>query len=169
MSCDIYVSLIAPESCLPVFLLNSIMPWSSSQLLEFCFVACTAVSLSHTAYQMRNALALANSKSGPIRPDSMSTQLSTIIVPIQGFLTLTVPIVYIVTLVYCGMQQPTWMKALALPNVLYHVTAEGMRRNTIRVLACVLSMSLQRFSEQAFQHLGDQYHPIGVRMHSSSF
>ena len=141
--------------------------FSSSQLLELFVVLCTADHYRYALTKIGDAAALAQSKSGAVRPDSMPTRLSTFITPLQGLVHFIVPTVYIFSVIGLGFRQPQWMEAIALPEAVYGVQLEGLWKNALRVLACVASIALQGLSDAAFEHLDDQFHPIGVRVYFS--
>ncbi|KAF8556524.1 hypothetical protein OG21DRAFT_618170 [Imleria badia] len=150
--------LVAPSS----FLFISAM-FSSSQLLELFVVLCTADHYRYAFSKIGDASAHARLKSGPVRPDSMPTRLSVLITPLQGFTHFIVPTIYIFSVLSVGFHQPQWMHSLALPDVVNGVQLEGLWKNAVRVLACVASIALQTLSDYAFEHLDDQFHPIGRR------
>ncbi|KAH0833448.1 hypothetical protein J3R83DRAFT_12563 [Lanmaoa asiatica] len=139
------------------------MPFSSSQLLELFVFLCTADHFRYGISKIGTASALAESKSGPVRPDSMPTRLSTLITSFQVLTHFLVPTIYSFAVVNARFQQPPWMNVLALPDVVFGIEVEGMWKNTLRVLACVASIAFQRLSDDAFEHLGDQFHTIGRR------
>ena len=140
--------------------------YSSSQLLELFVVLCTADHFRYGISKIMSASAYAQSKSGPVRPDSMPTRLSVRISQLQGLTYFLVPTIYIIAVVSLGFQQPLWMNAFALSEVVCGFGLQGLWKNTVRVLACIASIALQTLSDDAFEHLGDQFHPIGVRMRS---
>jgi hypothetical protein len=155
--------IIGPHQSGPcTFLLISTM-YSSNQLLELFVVLCTADYYRYDFSKTKSASAYARSKSGPVRPDSMPTPLSVNITTLQRLAYLLVPTIYILAVGSLGFQQPPWMNALALPEMVCGVGREGLSKSAVRVLACVASIALQTLSDDAFQHLGDQFHPIGVR------
>lgn len=141
--------------------------YSSSQLLELFVVLCTADYYRYDFSKIADAAAYARSKSGPVRPDSMPTPLSVHITMFERLTYLLVPTTYIVAVVSLGLQQPRWMNALALPEVVAGFGMEGLLKNAMRVLASVASIALQSLADDAFEHLGDQFHHIGVRTQRS--
>ncbi|KAH0833447.1 hypothetical protein J3R83DRAFT_12562 [Lanmaoa asiatica] len=137
---------------------------SSSQLLELFVFLCTADHFRYGISKIGAAFALAESKSGPVRPDSMPTRLRVALFGLlQAFITFLVPMVYSFAIVTARFQRPQWMNAFALPEVILGVNVEGTWKNTVRVLVCVAGIAMRRLSDDAFEHLGDQYHPIGRR------
>ena len=139
---------------------------SSSQLLELIVVLCSAQGFFYAISRTRSALAHAQSISGPVRPDSVPALSSAPFTAVQVIVVFLVPTVYIFTVVGAGLQWPLWMYAFAFPEVIFGVRVEGFWKNTLRVLACVVNISLRRISDSVYEHLSDQYHPIGVRARS---
>ncbi|KAG9316131.1 hypothetical protein JVU11DRAFT_3808 [Chiua virens] len=130
---------------------------SPSQLLEFFVVLCTADHFRYGIAKVAAAFSFAESKSGPVRPDSLPTRLSALVIPLQGFTYVIFPAIYIFTVLQARLQQPSWMNVLALPDQGYH-----WQKNIIRVFASVVSVALQRLTDDVIEHLGDQFHSIGV-------
>ncbi|KAG8212896.1 hypothetical protein J3R82DRAFT_11237 [Butyriboletus roseoflavus] len=135
--------------------------FSSSQILEFFIVLCTAHHYRYDITSFRSASAHAESKSGPVQSASMPTRLYRFITPLQAFTYFLFPTIYIFAVVNDRFQQPSWMDAFALPEMVGGVKVDGIRKNAVRVLACVATIALQRLSDDVFEHLGDQFHPIG--------
>ncbi|KAF8124803.1 hypothetical protein EV363DRAFT_1403066 [Boletus edulis] len=136
---------------------------STDQLLEIFVVLCIVDHYRYAFSKIGKASAYARSKSGPVRPDSMPTRLSVLITPFQGFVHFLVPTVYMISVIASGFNRPQWMHALALPDAMFGVELDDLRKNAVRVFACVASISLQGVSDDAFLHLDDQFHPIGRR------
>ena len=146
------------------FLLISSMSFSPSQLIELLVVLCNLFQFRYLFSRVKSALAHAEAKSGPVRRDTVPTHLSGIFFTIlQLSVCSLVPLVYTIGIVGAGLRQPAWMDALALPKVVAGVRLEGFWENIVRVLACVGSILSGRITDSAFEHLSDQYHPIGVR------
>ena len=139
------------------------MSFSPNQLLELFVVLCSVRGFLYAFSKVRSATAHAQSKSGPVRPDTLPTRFSALLMAAQVIVCFFTPAIYIFTVVGAGFQQPPWMNAFALPKVVSGVRLEGVWKNVLRVLACVASFSLRIISDNAFEHLSDQYHPIGVR------
>ena len=139
------------------------MPFSSSQLVELFVVLYNAHGFLYAFSRVRAATALAQSKSGPVRPDTLPPRFSVLLTVAQVIVAFLIPVVYTFTVVGAGLQQPSWMNAFALPNVISGVRLEGVWKNVLRMLACVASVSLRSVTNSVFEHLSDQYHPIGVR------
>jgi hypothetical protein len=142
------------------------MLFSSSQLLELFVVLCNVRSFFYAFSKVRSASAHAQSKSGPVRPDTLPARFSALFLAAQVIVCGLIPAIYIFAVVGAGFQQPPWMNAFTLPNVVSGVMLEGVWKNALRVLACVASISLNSISDNVFEHLSDQYHPIGVRPRS---
>lgn len=142
------------------------MSFSSSRLLEFLIVLCTAHHYRYDMTSFMSASAHAESKSGPVQSDSMPTRLHRFITPLQALTYFFFPTIYIFAVVNNRFQQPPWMSTFALPEVVDGVKVDGMRKNAVRMLACVATIALQRLSDDVFEHLDDQFHPIGVRTHA---
>ncbi|KAI9566927.1 hypothetical protein HD554DRAFT_1079234 [Boletus coccyginus] len=137
---------------------------SSSQLLELIVILCNAHGFFYAISRTRSALAHAQSKSGPVRPDSVPTRFNSApFCAVQISVFALIPVVYTFTVVGAGLQRPPWMYAIAFPEVIFGIRVEGFWKNTLRVLACVVNISLRRISDAVYEHLGDQYHPIGRR------
>jgi protein-S-isoprenylcysteine O-methyltransferase Ste14 len=139
------------------------MLFSSSQLLELFVVLCNVRSFFYAFSKVRSASAHAQSKSGPVRPDTLPARFSALFLAAQVIVCGLIPAIYIFAVVGAGFQQPPWMNAFTLPNVVSGVMLEGVWKNALRVLACVASISLNSISDNVFEHLSDQYHPIGRR------
>ena len=139
------------------------MSFSSTQLVELFVVLYNAHGFLYAFFKIRSALAYAQSKSGPVRPDTLPTRFPALFTAAQVVVTLLIPAIYTFTVVGAGLQQPSWMNAFALPNVVSDVGLDEVRKNALRVIACVASVSLRSVSNSVFEHLSDQYHPIGVR------
>ena len=149
-------------NCLFRFLFISTM-FSTNQLLEIFVVLCTVDHYRYVFSKVGDASDFARSKSGPVRPDSMPTRLSILISPIQGLAYFLIPTVYIISVVASGFHQPKWMNPLALPDTVDGVELDDLWKNTIRVAASVASIAMQSVVDHVFEHLSDQFHPIGVR------
>ena len=139
------------------------MSLSPNQLLELFVVLCSVHGFLYAFSKIRSVSAHAQSKSGPVRPDTLPTRCFALFTAAQVIVCFLTPAIYIFTVVGAGFQQPPWMNALALPNVVSGVSLEGVWKNVLRALACVASISLRIISDNVFEHLSDQYHPIGVR------
>ena len=139
------------------------MSFSSTRLLELFVVLCNVRVFVYAFSKVRSVSAHAQSKSGPVRPDTLPTRFSALFTAAQVIVALLIPAIYTFTIVGAGLQQPPWMNAFALPNVVSGVVLEGVWKNVLRVIACVANISLNNISDSAFEHLSDQYHPIGVR------
>ncbi|KAN0092593.1 hypothetical protein V8E55_003377 [Tylopilus felleus] len=137
--------------------------FSTNQLLEIFVVLCTVDHYRYVFSKVGDASDFARSKSGPVRPDSMPTRLSILISPIQGLAYFLIPTVYIISVVASGFHQPKWMNPLALPDTVDGVELDDLWKNTIRVAASVASIAMQSVVDHVFEHLSDQFHPIGRR------
>ena len=141
--------------------------FSLSQLLELFIVLRTTHQFVTTVCKIRSALAYAQSKSGSVRPDTVPTGLfGTLFNALQLIVTLFNPVIYVVTVMVAGLQQPQWMNAFALPEVVFGVRLEGFWKIAMRLLAFAAGIAVQHIWENTYEHLGDQYHPIGVRTRS---
>ena len=157
------VGLLAFDIAAPSkILLGSTMSFSPSQLLELFIVLFNAQGFLYGFSRVRSASAHAQSKSGPVRPDTLPSRFSVLLMAAQVIVCFLIPVIYVFSVVGAGLQQPPWMNALALPNVVSGVRLEGVWKDVLRVLACVASFSLRSISDNVFVHLSDQYHPIGV-------
>jgi hypothetical protein len=134
------------------------MSFSPSQLFELFVVLYNAYGFLYAFTKLRSASAHAQSKSGPVRPDTLPARFSALLLAAQVIVCGLIPATYTFTVAGAGFQQPPWMNAFTLPNVVW--------KNALRVLACVASISLNSITDNVFEHLGDQYHPIGVRPRS---
>ena len=138
--------------------------FSPSQLLELFVILRTAYQFVHSISTVRSALAYAQSKSGPVRPDTVPTGLFSILFnALQLSVTFLNPAIYMVAVAVAGLQQPQWMNTFALPEVVLDVRLEGFLKIALRLLACTGGLAVHRIAKSTFEHLGDQYHPIGVR------
>ncbi|KAF8124805.1 hypothetical protein EV363DRAFT_701465 [Boletus edulis] len=138
---------------------------SSTQLVELFIVLSTLHTFRYTVSRVRSAFAHAQAKGGPVRPDTVPTGLrGTLFTALQLIVCFLIPMGYMLAVVVYGLQQPPWMSAFALPDVVFGVNLEGgFWKHLLRVLACATGLLGNRISESAFEHLGDQYHPIGRR------
>ena len=140
---------------------------SSNQLLELFVILWTVDRFRYAFSKSRSALLHAEAKSGPVRPDTLPNGFwdvpFTILQAIACFL---IPAVYILSVLAAGLQQPTWTNALALPDVMFGIELEESRKIVFRVFACVWCISMDSVMDKVFEHLGDQFHPIGVRAHA---
>ncbi|KAF8556525.1 hypothetical protein OG21DRAFT_1408886 [Imleria badia] len=138
--------------------------FSSSQLLELFIVLRTGHQFVYAFSKVRSALAHAQSKSGSVRPDTVPTGLlGFLFTAVQFIVAFLNPAIYMVAVAVVGLQQPQWMNAFAFPEVVFGVRLEGFWKNALRLLACVGSILMKRITDSTFEHLGDQYHPIGRR------
>ncbi|KAN0092639.1 hypothetical protein V8E55_003423 [Tylopilus felleus] len=137
---------------------------SSTQLLELFVVLCTAHHHLSGLSRVRSAFVHAQAKSGPVRLDTVPAGLlGTPFTALQAIVCVLLPMIYVFSVAAAGFQQPLWMNALALPEVAFGIRLEGIWKNTARVLACLAAIPLQSVGANVFEHLGDQYHPIGRR------
>lgn len=135
------------------------IPVSPSQWLEVLVVLSTAEFIRYTIAKMKGVAVASESKGGHIRKESMpSTVLGQIISPIHGLATFIPPLIYIGALVFNGFRQPEWIATFTLSTEMVDPT----RRNALRIGACVTSFALKGFMNSIFEHLGEQWHAIGV-------
>ena len=136
----------------------------SSQLLELFVVGYTTYFCCYRFWRVRLAFVHADAKSGPVRRDSLPNGLWNVpFTALQIILFSVIPMIYIFTVISAGLQQPAWMNMFALPEVIFDVRVAVAWRNAFRILACVANNSLEGITNNVFEHLGDQYHPVGVR------
>ena len=132
---------------------------SPSQWLEVLVVLSTAEFIRYTIAKMKGVAVASESKGGHIRKESMpSTFLGQIISPIHGLATFIPPLVYTGALVLNGFRQPEWIANFTLSTEMVDPTW----RNALRIGACVASFALKSFMNSIFEHLGEQWHAIGV-------
>lgn len=144
----------------------------SSQVLELFVVLCSACVHVYMYLNARSALDYAGWKTGPVRPERTPGPNGTWNTAPSGLQwipwTLIPVTVYVVIVVGAGLQRPPWMSVIALPDIDFGMTPEMATawKNALRVLACVASIPLHHIQDVIFEHLGDQFHPIWVRIRS---
>lgn len=135
------------------------LPLSPPQWLEALVVLSTADYIRYSIAKMKELAVVSESKGGRIRPESMPpTFLGRIITPIHALALFIPPLMYVGALVLNSFQPPEWMARFAFSAEMMDSTW----RNALRVVACVASFALRSFMDSTFEHLGDQWHAIGV-------
>ncbi|KAI9455546.1 hypothetical protein HD554DRAFT_2030918 [Boletus coccyginus] len=135
-------------------------PTPSPQWLEGLVVLSTADYIRYNIAKIKDLAVISESKGGRVRPESMPpTFLGRIITPIHGLAILLPPLIYVSTLVLNRFEPPEWMARFAFSAEMLDPTW----RNMLRVVACTASLTLRRFTDRVFEHLGDQWHTIGRR------
>lgn len=135
------------------------LPLSSPQWLEVFVVLSTADHIRYSIAKIKDIAIISESKGGRIRPESMPpTFLGRIITPIHGLAIFIPPLTYVGALVLNRFQPPEWMARFAFSAEMMDSTWT----NVSRVVACVASFALRSLTNSAFNHLGDQWHAIGV-------
>jgi len=134
-------------------------PIPSPQWLEVLVVLSTADYIRYNIAKIKDLAVISESKGGRVRPESMPpTFLGRIISPIHGLAIFLPPMIYVSTLILNRFEPPEWMARFAFSAEMLDSTW----RNTLRVVACAASFALRSFTARIFEHLGDQWHAIGV-------
>lgn len=103
------------------------------------------------------------SKGGRVRTETIPI-LDWIITPIYALATFVPPAVYIGALVSNNFRQPEWVAQFALSDEIAGVRLDPAWKDVLRAGACVTGFSLKNLVDNAFYHLGEQCHSLGVRM-----
>lgn len=135
-------------------------PLSPPQWLEVLVVLGTAEYFPYVTAKMKQLAVISESKAGKVRPESIPPAfLGRIITPIHRLAIFVPPLIYVGAVALNGFQQPDWMAKFAFPDG----TLDSTWKNGLRVLACIASFTLKGLTDSIFEHLGDQWHAIGVR------
>ncbi|KDQ25793.1 hypothetical protein PLEOSDRAFT_1113575 [Pleurotus ostreatus PC15] len=88
--------------------------------------------------------------------------LGRLITPFHASVQMIPPLVYVATVAYNHLQQPAWMEDVAFPmeaDLALGVGGKAM----IRTLASLALVLWTRYNRVVLDHLGDEWHYIGIR------
>ncbi|KAH7885377.1 hypothetical protein F5I97DRAFT_1810960, partial [Phlebopus sp. FC_14] len=101
-----------------------------------------------------------DARGGRVRPQNMPTSLlGKIVTPIHGLAFFIHPFSYIIALSLNKFHQPQWILNMALPDDI----AQPAWKTSLRLLACAATLGMTSIVHRTFDHLGEQWHAIGVR------
>jgi hypothetical protein len=128
---------------------------SHAQGIESIVCLTTVAQIVITARQQRAAFKRADSEGGSIvkLPESFAGRIVT---PIHGAAVVVPILVYFGSVIINGLVQPAWIERWRLPEV--GVKEEAWARTAARVAA----LGITKFVGTTLNHLGKQFHFIGV-------
>ena len=133
------------------------LPLSHNQGVESIAWITTLAGVVLT-YRLGKEASKQTKDSGPASTTSL-TPFQKVLTPIHGLSTWGPVAIYLVGTALNRLEQPDWFADWELPrgdlSVGWHAG--------IRTLACVVNAGSYYLISQAFKHLGDQWHFIGVR------
>lgn len=134
---------------------------SHNQGVEGIVVASVCTTQLIVAAHARSILK-AGKKAGNMK--TMPTSLlGRLVTPFHSLVQLIPPATYVVAVAYNSLEQPPWMEDMAFPMEADLAVGVGGKA-MIRTLASLALVLWTRYNRVVLNHLGDEWHYIGVRL-----